>query len=152
MRNSLTNYIADHEITVIEDHIPNRKVKGLCFDNVIVLDRSLKTEAEKQCILAEEIGHYETSTGHILNQKSLANQKQEITARRWAHKNLIPLERFIECFEAGCRNRFETAEFLDVTEEFLEEAIKEFQRIYGAFIMLKEYALYFEPFGIMKRL
>ena len=44
------------------------KIKGLYYDKVIAISRHIDTTAEKTCILAEELGHYYTSAGNILDQ------------------------------------------------------------------------------------
>ncbi len=148
---SLYDYTEEHEIDVIVDHIPNRKLKGLYYQNMIILDDSLETEAQRTSILAEEIGHYETSSGNILDQVDIRNVKQEIRARRWAHNQLVTLNGFIECYEHRCRNTYEAAEHLGVTEKFLEEAIISLYQIHGNFIELKDYFVFFSPPGVMKK-
>ena len=56
------------------------KIKGLYCDGNIALSRNIKTESEKKCILAEEIGHFETSCGDITDQNNISNRKQELHA------------------------------------------------------------------------
>ena len=41
----------------------NGRIKG----NRIAIRKDLKTTAEKACVLAEELGHYETTVGDILD-------------------------------------------------------------------------------------
>lgn len=149
---SLYDYAEENDIDVIEDSIPNGKLKGFYFENIIVLDTSINSDAELTSILAEEIGHYETSYGDILDQTNSNNQKQEIKARRWAHNKLIPLNKFIECYEAKCKTRHEVAEFLGVTEVFLEEAITQYQLKYGTHTEFGEYFIFFNPVGVMKKI
>lgn len=57
-------------------------LRGLCVDNNIAIKKSLN-QAEKACILAEELGHYYTTTGNILDQTNISNRKQERRARLW---------------------------------------------------------------------
>ena len=54
---------------------------------------------------------------------SVQNRKQERQARLHGYNRLIGLTGLIRAYEHGCTNRYETAEYLDVTEEFLEECI-----------------------------
>ena len=56
----------------------------------------------------------------------------------------------IRAYEARCRNRYEMAEYLDVTEEYLEEAIDCYKAKYGLYASVDNYIIYFEPFAVMK--
>lgn len=150
MINNLYTHIDNHNIDYIECEIPTDKMKGMYFDNTIVIDSRIQTEVERKCILAEEIGHFETSYGIILDADDIKSLKQEVRARRWAYIELLPIERFIDCYEQRCRSRFEVSEFLEVTETFLDEAIKSYQEIYGDHIKKDNYIIYFNPFGVMK--
>ena len=152
MENSLYDYLEEENIRLVETRIPSDKVRGLYFDGTIVLDDRIVTEAERTCILAEEIGHYETAYTCALSTKSLHNAKQEGAALRWACLELIPLHSFIDCFNNGLRNRYECAEYLGVTENFFEKCVKLYNLIYGPFVAYDDYYIYFEPLGIMRAL
>lgn len=128
------------------------KLKGLYVDNTITLNTNIETGIEKRCILAEELGHHYTSYGDILDQSKLENRKQERKARAWAYKKLVSIDSLINAFEYGCRNRYELAEYLNVTERFIEEAITYYKEKYGPYYELNNYMIYFEPLGIMKKL
>ena len=143
--------LEENDIDLISYHIPVQGVKGLQFDKSIVIDKGVITEAEKNCILAEEIGHYLTSSGNILDQKNLSNLKQEKKAREWAYHNRISLDSLYKAFIKGAHNLFELASLLDVTEDFLHEAIMHFKSKYGMYFESDEYIVYFEPFGVLKK-
>lgn len=107
------------EIEVTSHSFKNPKLKGLYIDGVITLNTSsIQTIVEKQCILAEEIGHHHRSFGIILDQKSIVHIKQELLGKKWAYQRLVPLNAFVSAFKAGIRNRFEFAEYIGVTEHF----------------------------------
>jgi len=133
----------------VEVYERNMRLKGLYSDNVIAISSRLNSSTEKACILAEELGHHYTSAGDILDQTKLSNVKQEKRARSWAYERLIPLNRLIDACAAGCRNRYELAEYLEVTEEFLDEAIKRYKEKYGLFYTVNNYTIYFEPLGVL---
>lgn len=134
----------------IDVHEMDLATKGLYCDNVIAISKRIATTAEKACVLAEELGHYYTSSGNILDQSKVENRKQEKKARRWAYENLVGIIKIIEAYKAGCRNRYELAEFLEVTEEFLEEAITYYKEKYGMYYQIDNYIIYFEPLGVFE--
>lgn len=125
-------------------------IKGLYYNGVIAMNSNLATTAEKICILAEELGHYYTSCGNILDQNITGNRKQEVKARRWAIKNLIPFSSIIQAYESGCENLYEMAEYIGVTEEFLRNAFKTYNHIYGIYKAYGQYVIYFDPPGVLK--
>ena len=62
---------------------------GRCKGNRIAINKNLSTQTEKKCVLAEELGHYHTTYGDILDQTKIENIKQEIIARRWGYEKLV---------------------------------------------------------------
>lgn len=104
-------------------------LKGLYVQNNIAIEKKMN-QTEKLCILAEELGHHETSVGNILDQTSASNRKQEYKARIWAYREMISPKDLFSAFRIGCRNRYEIAEYIGVTEEFLEEALDYFKTQY----------------------
>ncbi len=106
---------------------------------------------EKSCVLAEELGHYYTSAGDILDQQNVSNRKQERRARMWAYDHQIGLEKIVDCYKAGCRNRYEAAKHLGVTEEFLDDCMMAYRDKYGVCKRTGSYIVMFEPrFGVVK--
>ena len=115
-----------------------------------ILIRQNMSGCQKACVLAEELGHYYTTAGDILDQSNVLNRKQERTARLWAYNKMITLEKLVAAKEAGCRNSYEIAEHLDVTEEFLLEALECYHTKYGKGLQKDCYLIFFEPFNIYK--
>ena len=81
----------DDELIVEERSI---KIDGLYADGVAWIKYDL-TNAEKYCTLAEELGHHYTTSGNIINQNDVDNQKQELRARRWAYEKILPAEEIL---------------------------------------------------------
>ena len=126
---------------------------GLISGKRIAIRKDIQTQTEKSCVLAEEIGHYRTSTGDILDQSKAENRKQELHARMWAYNELIGLKGIICCYEYRCHSFSEMAEHLEVTEEFLSEALKYYQMRYGICVVYEKYVIYFEPtLSVMKKI
>ena len=123
---------------------------GLLKGKRIAIRKDIETQAEKSCVLAEEIGHYVTSTGNILDQAKAGNRKQEYRARLYGYNLKIGLTGLIRAYESGCRNFYEMAEYLDATEEYLKEAIDCYKSKYGLCVSVDNYIIYFEPFAVIK--
>lgn len=126
------------------------KHDGLISGRRIAIRKNIETQAEKSCVLAEEIGHHCTSTGHILDQTGINNRKQEYRARLYGYNLKIGLTGLIRAYEAGCRNLYEMAEYLDATEEYLKEVIDCYKSKYGLCASVDNYIIYFEPFVMIK--
>ena len=125
-------------------------LKGLYVNGHIAINTKM-SDIEKACVLAEELGHHYTSVGNILDMTSAANRKQERQARLWAYNKQIGLIGLVRAFEHGCQNRFEIAEYLEVTEEFLEECIECYRNKYGICKRVDNYVVYFIPqLSVMK--
>ncbi len=118
--------------------------KGRIKGNRIAIEQNL-TSTEKACVLAEELGHYYTSVGNILDQSKTGNRKQEYRARLWGYNMRIGLLGIIRAYENGCVNRYEMAEYLEVTEEYLEDCISCYRAKYGVCTTVDNYMIYFIP-------
>lgn len=126
------------------------KHDGLLKGKRIAIRKDIETQAEKSCVLAEELGHHYTSSGDILDQDNIMKQKQEYRARLYGYNLKIGLTGLISAYEAGCRNLYEVAEFLDATEEYLKDAIDCYHAKYGQYTAVDNYVIYFEPFAVMR--
>lgn len=137
-------------VEIVEINLGTDKPCGKCVNNTIIINSRINTY-DKYCILAEELGHYHLTFGNITNQSKIENRKQECIARRWGSENLVRILDIINAYEFGARNRYELAEFLGVTENFLDESIKYYKAKYGTYFTIDNYTVYFEPnLGIMK--
>lgn len=127
----------------------NGRIKG----SRVAIRQDLSTSVEKACVLAEELGHHYTTYGNILDQSDTSNRKQELRARAWAYNYQIGLIGLVRAYEHGCRNRFEVAEFLEVTEEVLEECLTFYRNKYGVCANVDNYVVYFIPnLVVMKKI
>ena len=125
--------------------------KGLYKNNKIILDSNIETNKEKSCILPEELGHQFTTHGDIIDQSDVRNVKQELKARAWAYERLVGIVALINAHKAGVKGRYELAEFLEIPEWFLLEAIEYYKSKYGTYYKIDNYLIYFSPnFGIME--
>ena len=125
---------------------------GLISGNRIAIRKNIQTTTEKACVLAEELGHHYTTVGNILDQKKVANAKQELHARTWAYNECVGLIGIVKAFEAGCKSLYEMADYLEVTEEFLKDALESYRRKYGIYTEIDNYIIFFEPWiSVMRK-
>ncbi len=135
-----------------------KKVNGIYYADgvhkpLIAINEAIKTQAEQACVFAEELGHYHTSCGNLLTNDNINKTiiaKQEYIAKKWAVQRLVSLRNIIKAYKAGARNFYEMAEYLDVTEEFLREAFRKYNAMYGKYKVYGKYIIYFDPPGIYK--
>lgn len=111
----------------------------------IAIRRDIPTLTKKADVLAEELGHYYTSVGRIVEQDTVNARKQERTARLWAYNKRIGLTGILRAFQNHCTSRYEIAEYLGVSEDTLAEALEYYRQIYGEGVMVDNYLVQFEP-------
>jgi len=126
------------------------RIKGLYCDNIIAINKLIPTIIEKACVLAEELGHHHKTSGNILDQSKIENRQQENRARSWAYEKLVPLKLIVQAHKQGIKNRFELADFLGVTEDFLDAAINRYIEKYGLLAPVGNYTVIFEPLGVLE--
>lgn len=133
-------------IDVIDYPFETKRIRGLYCDGTVVIRKDIDTQAEKSCVLAEELGHHYTTTGNILEQSTnVMNRKQEYRARLYGYNLRVGLIGIIKAYEACCRNLHEMAEHLDVPEDYLTEVIDCYRSKYGQYVAVDNYIIYFIP-------
>ena len=131
-------------VNVIDYPFDSNRIRGLyCYSTVAI--RQDMTTVEKSCVLAEELGHHRMTVGNILDQNDVANRKQEHLARLWAYDRRIGLSGIILGYRNHCHNLHELSECLEVSEEFLNEALECYREKYGCYTELDGYVIMFEP-------
>ena len=140
--NALLNEANAEGISIKER--PFKTYDGRIKGKDIYLRKDMNT-AEKSCVLAEELGHYYTTVGDILDMNVFENRKQERQARLWGYNRVIGLFWLIRAYELGCKDKYEIAEYLDVTEEYLEDCIDCYRDKYGEYKIVDNYTIYFIP-------
>lgn len=143
----LLNEAAVNNIQIKETTLKSHD--GLCYGRRIVINDKLKTLIEKKCVLAEELGHYYTTVGTILND-DINHLRQEKRARNWGYEKLVPILSIIRAYESGARSRRDLADFLSVTDTFLVNSIIHYKEKYGLYYHHKNYIITFEPLSIYK--
>lgn len=118
------------EVPVIEGPLLTIGYEGLYRDGRIYIEDGLPVTIKKERVV-EEYTHHLCSVGEIVNYNTFESRKQEAQARKKALELLVPLDKLIECSFSGCSNKYECAEFLEITIETLGEAIQHYTSKYG---------------------
>ena len=142
----LLEIASQENVKVYEKYdLSGTRLKGLYCDGVIALDKDIETQTERVCVLAEELGHHYTTVGDITDLTSMNNQKQELKARLTAYNDRIGLQGIIDAYKARRTSPEEMAEFLDVTPEFLQDALECYRTKYAPYVAIDNYVVFFEP-------
>lgn len=143
---SLEDEACKDGVDIIKCNFKSPKIKGLYCDRSIGISGNLISSKEKSCIVVEELGHHFTSVGNILDMSDTQNRKQERQARLWGYNKLIGLRGLVSAFEHGCQGKHDIAEYLEVTEEFLQECIDCYREKYGVAVTVDNYCIMFIPY------
>lgn len=134
----------DQKVSVDYVKFKSDHLHGLYIDGSIAIHSSLNT-AQTADTLAEELEHHYTSYGNILNQHDTLCRKQEHLARLRAYDRRIGLSGIILGYRNHCHNLHELSEYLEVSEEFLQEALECYRAKYGCYTEQDAYVIMFEP-------
>lgn len=135
-------------IEVVEKVLP-KGLAGFYYDNIIEINK-YRSKYEKHGILAEELGHHETTYGDITKLDCVTSRKLELVARRWGYQKIVSLDKLIECYISGYNTIEDICNHLEITANYLHDAIKVYYQKYGLSIMHTGYKIYFNPLNIEK--
>lgn len=130
---------------LVVKELPLRGYDGRIKGNRVAISKNL-TQAQKSCVLAEELGHHYTTVGNILDQSDAGNRKQEFRSRLWAYNKNVGLQGIIKAYEKNLTSFNEVAEFLEVSPDFLFEALECYRGKYGCYVEVDNYVIIFEPY------
>ncbi|MET3092061.1 ImmA/IrrE family metallo-endopeptidase [Enterococcus casseliflavus] len=120
--------------------------KGMIHGSIVYLNPQQNYE-ELNSTVAEEIGHYLTGSGNIIEQDTPEKRKQEQKARDTGATILVTPGDILHCFESGCVSVWECAEHLDITEKTFKAAIKYYARKYDGIKTENKYTILFNLNG-----
>lgn len=121
---------------------------GYYSDECVLLSRE-STFAKKTEILAEEIGHHDTTVGNIVGQSTVSDIKQEKRARIKGYSYVLPISRIVKALLNYCISLQDMSEYLGVGEEYICESLDYYKSKYGLYYECKDYTLFFEPLGVI---
>lgn len=95
--------------------------EGNCY---IALDsKKLKSETDEIVKLAHDLGHCITGAFYNRYSKLDSISQKEYRANKWAVHKIIPFHKLQEAFDQGIIEKWELAEYFEVTEDFIETAL-----------------------------
>lgn len=106
--------------------------------------------------LAEELGHHATSYGEITSylgrRYNINHARQELRARRYGVKLILPLEKLIECYKKGLwGDIYAMCLYLEIDRSYFKKAIEDYKKQFGTFVEYEGYYITFEPLDIKER-
>lgn len=91
----------------------------------------IKSVQEIKHILAHEIGHCATGCTHKVSSKLDIVQRHEYKANRWAIERYLPWNDLKVAIEQGYEEPWQLAEYFDMPEKFIRQAITHYINIKG---------------------
>ncbi|WP_227394227.1 ImmA/IrrE family metallo-endopeptidase [Jeotgalibacillus aurantiacus] len=138
------------ELIVKEDPRMPDKLPGFIVNNFISINKNISLPA-KYFILAEEIGHYVTTEGDILNLNDIRHMKAEIVARRWGYHKVLSFDHLIECYQMNILTCEELCDHFELEPGHVDRVLKAYIEKYGLSVEYKGYTIEFEPLNIHKK-
>lgn len=141
----------------IPNHLDGYYERNFDFPNGIILLNDRLNYYLQNGFLSEELGHHVTSYGFIAQKYSKKNYnvnaaRQELRARRYGHKLILPLEKLIECYHHHCwGDIYEMCLYLEIDRSYFYEAIEDYKNQFGSFVRYRGYLINFEPLHITKK-
>lgn len=117
---------------------PSKHFGGLLIDETVYLNRNL-SYPEQYEHLHEEVSHYDFTVGDISEEKTLDDRKQEKFARSKAMESTVTLDGLIYCFSHELWLPEEIADYFEVTEKYLRDALDNYAAKRGLIFKFKSY-------------
>lgn len=119
-------YAEDHDISIHDFRF--KKILAMSVPDHIAIDYTkISDERQEKNVLMHEISHNETGTFYGLQLPLESKERLEYRARKWAWLRLIPAEELKQAIAAGCTEVWDLAEYFDLPEEQVAEAVAYYQ-------------------------
>lgn len=148
------------EVSVQYDPLMPGKFGGLyertsLYPNGLILLTDKLNYYLENSILGEEYGHHVTSTtditSHYGKTYNVNAAREELRARRFGHRLLIPLEQLIECYKIGCwGDIYAMCLHLEIDRSYFYKVIEDYKSKFGLWVEYEGYLIGFEPLNIKK--
>lgn len=130
---------------IFDEKMPDGQ-SGLYVDNYVYLN---PRQSPQQLVgtVAEEIGHYLTTIGNIIDQDTNLKRKQERQARDIGASLVVSPSDIIDCYENGCKTIDDCVIHLGVTNQVFEDAISYYARRFNGIKTENGYTIFFRENG-----
>lgn len=131
--------LAEQENIIVEQFPFHHPLMGIYLHEsgkvpIIGLSTFISSNVERRCIMAEELGHHFTSAGISISTKcEFYNylerseiSRTEYKALKWAANYLMPEHDLLNIISNGLHEKWELADYFNVTEEFAVFRLKLF--------------------------
>ncbi|WP_294583009.1 ImmA/IrrE family metallo-endopeptidase [uncultured Staphylococcus sp.] len=135
------------DIDIIETDMLPEFQSGCYVNGAIYIKESIPLY-KKHEVLHEELAHHELTYGNILDQSKYNHRKFENYARRRAFETACPLSKIINAYYEGIESLYELAEYLELTEKFLLNALEYYKQKYGLSVLHNHHLITFEPLKV----
>ncbi len=110
-------------IDILYADIPDARSASLL--NKVFLDYGfINKPAEEKVACAHGIGSIVTGSQYSRNSSYLDICRAEHKTNKWSYNKLIPFEELTEALRKGYTEPWELADYFEVTEEFVKDALK----------------------------
>ena len=122
--------IADENHIDVE-YFPLQQLISLSTPDAIAINvDKIETESAEKFVLGHELGHCMTGSFYRINSLE-TRDRMETRANRWAIRNLLPWPELQEAIGAGIAEPWELAEYFNLPEPFIKDAIEYYINICG---------------------
>lgn len=109
------------------DSVTVQEADGRCV--IGINPDTLRSRADGRVKLAHELGHCETGAFYTRSADCAAIGRREERADRWAIARLVPYPALCKALADGDRTEWELCERFDVTQPFLQKAIRYYRDV-----------------------
>lgn len=114
------------------------KLGALTWNNNVYINKN-RSYMQNLADVTEEIGHYKTTVGNIVEQKSQLDRNQELQARKVGYMILVTLDGLIDCYEKDITTPWDIAEYYDCNVDYLWRALSTYKSKYGERFIYNNY-------------
>lgn len=143
---SLEQAAYDNCVELLEYNLP---VDGMYYATrdyaTITLSTRLETSNARNCALARGLGYHFSAPPNLLDAPAKLRRIYDRAAFGWAAKQLVPLQRIVDAWQAGIRDEWELADYLNVTPKFLEDAIDYLRHKHGLYVRHGNMCIWLKP-------
>lgn len=117
---------------------PSKHFGGLLVNETVYLNSNLSYPEQYES-LHEEVSHYDFTVGDISEEKTLDDRKQERLARSRAMESTVTLDGLVYCFIHELWLPDEIADYFEVTEKYLRDALDNYATKRGILFRFNDY-------------